>query len=96
MNSNVKSLFSSMFRELHKSREYGGQIIANQGVFFGHLQRHKKRNKVRPLFLFHPLSDCLATLSLFNKPDMQVIKILACFLVFLNIKLLQPLYQFLL
>jgi hypothetical protein len=27
-----------MFRELHKSREYGGQIIANQGVFFGHLQ----------------------------------------------------------
>ena len=47
MNSNVKSLFSSMFRELHKSREYGGQIIANQGVFFGHLQRGdtEKRDK---------------------------------------------------
>jgi hypothetical protein len=28
-----------MFRELHKSREYGGQIIANQGVFFGRLRR---------------------------------------------------------
>jgi hypothetical protein len=34
-----------MFRELHKSREYGGQIIANQGVFFGHL--HGKRGKKR-------------------------------------------------
>jgi hypothetical protein len=42
MNSNVKSLFSSMFRELHKSREYGGQIIANQGVFFGHLRANGK------------------------------------------------------
>ena len=44
MNSNVKSLFSSMFRELHKSREYGGQIIANQGVFFGHLQGETPKN----------------------------------------------------